>query len=350
MLAQQEKQRTIHWGIMSSGNMMRGQAMDSRPKTLSVVIPVYNAEKWLSVCVDSVLAATDDTAEIILINDGSKDGSKELIEGYERRYPDRIIAITKPNSGSGETRNYGIAKSTGKYICFIDSDDYVDKDYFEKFVSAIEETGADVVVGGYKRIVDGKLQFTMIPQDVPWARFQILAPWAKIFDLDFIKRNGLRFVPLVLGDDDHFATVAYSYANKVAILPYAGYNFICNKESITQTKHRGLRRDIELTDLLDRIDADVKQRDELLYLHYIKLGAYYMLHSGRQATKARFIEEHGKLMDWYRAHQVPLKFPMHGITSSEPLRIRLGVNVYLFCAKTHLMGVFAGIYCRGKQE
>lgn len=321
--------------------------MGSHEKKLSIVIPVYNAEKWLPKCVDSILAATDDTAEILLINDGSKDGSKALIESYQDRYPDRIIAISKPNSGSGETRNMGIEKSSGKYICFIDSDDYVDRDYFEKFVDAIERTGADVVVGGYKRIVNGKEQFAVIPKDVPWARFQILAPWAKIFDLDFIKRNHLKFVPLVLGDDDHFATVAYSYADKVAILPYAGYNFICNEESITQTKHKGLRKDIELTDLLDRIDADVKKHDELLDLHYIKLGAYYMLYSGRMATKERFMEEHAKLINWYKQHNVPLRYPVTSITTSDPLKIRLAVKDYVILTKLHLMGAFASLYCKG---
>lgn len=321
--------------------------MGDRVKKLSIIIPVYNAEKWLPSCVDSIIAATDDTAEILLVNDGSKDGSKKLIESYQDRYPNRVIAISKPNSGSGETRNLGLAKATGKYVTFIDSDDYVDRDYFEKFVDAIERTGADVVVGGYKRIVDGKKQFKVVPKDVPWARYQILAPWAKIFNLDFIRRNHLKFVPLVLGDDDHFVTVACSYANKVAVLSYAGYNFICNRESITNTKHKGLRRDIELTELLDRIDADVNKRDELLNLHYLKLGVYYMLRSGRLATKERFMEEHVKLMDWYREHNVPLNFPVTSITTSDPLQVRLAVKIYLMLAKAHLISAFASVYCKG---
>ena len=321
--------------------------MGDRVKKLSIIIPVYNAEKWLPSCVDSIIAATDDTAEILLVNDGSKDGSKKLIESYQDRYPNRVIAISKPNSGSGETRNLGLAKATGKYVTFIDSDDYVDRDYFEKFVDAIERTGADVVVGGYKRIVDGKEQFEVVLKDVPWARYQILAPWAKIFNLDFIRRNNLKFVPLVLGDDDHFVTVAYSYANKVAVLSYAGYNFICNRESITNTKHKGLRRDIKLTELLDRIDADVNKRDELLNLHYLKLGVYYMLRSGRLATKERFMEEHVKLMDWYREHNVSLNFPVTSITTSDPLQVRLAVKIYLMLAKAHLISAFASVYCKG---
>ena len=157
----------------------------------------------------------------------------------------------------------------------------------------------------------------------------------------------MKFVPLVLGDDDHFVTVAYSYANKVAILPYAGYNFICNTESITNTKHKGLRRDIELTELLDRIDADVHKHDELLNLHYLKLGVYYMLHSGRLATKERFMEEHAKLINWYKQHNVPLRYPVTSITTSDPLKIRLAVKGYVILTKLHLMGVFASFYCKG---
>ncbi|MGI6230027.1 MAG: glycosyltransferase family 2 protein [Tractidigestivibacter sp.] len=213
--------------------------MESERKKLSVVIPVYNAEKWLSGCVDSVLAATDDSAEILLINDGSKDGSKGLIEDYQARYPNKVIAISKPNSGSGETRNFGLERATGKYVCFIDSDDYVDPDYFDKFVSAIETTGADVVVGGYKRVVNGEVQFEVIPKDVPWSRFQILAPWAKIFDLDFINKNHLRFAPLVLGDDDHFATVAYSYADKGPSCPMRDTTSSATKRASPRPSTRG---------------------------------------------------------------------------------------------------------------
>lgn len=292
---------------------------------------------------DSIIAATDDDAEILLINDGSK----EIIEDYHDRYPNRIVAISKSNSGSGETRNLGLVKATGKYVTFIDSDDYVDRDYFKKFVDAIARTGADVVVGGYKRIVDGKEQFEVVPKDMPWARFQILTPWAKIFNFDFIRRNNLKFVPLVLGDDDHFVTVTYSYADKVAIFPYAGYNFICNTESITNTKHKGLRGDIELTELLDCIDADDHKHDELLNLHYLNLGVYYMLHSGRLATKERFVEEHAKLMDWYKGHNIALGYPVTSITTSDPLQVRLAVKIYLMLAKAHLTGAFASIYRKG---
>lgn len=322
--------------------------MLSSSKILSIVIPVYNLEKQLPVCVDSILQATDDSSEILLVNDGSKDGSKDVAESYQQKYPERVVAITQDNAGPGAARNLGIARAKGRYICFIDGDDVVEPEYIKKLVSAIGETGADIVVSGYKRVVDGKTDFTLIPQDIPWSRYLVMAPWAKIYDLDFIRRNGIQFSDTPIGEDVYFNTVAYSCSDKIAILPYAGYIYICNSESLTNTTSRGLRKEIEFTDLLDRIDRNVRRRDNLLNYQYIKYGVHYMLYSGRMATKARFMEEHGKLFDWYRRHDVPLKFPMGKETSSEFLRNRIAINGYLALTKMHLIGAFASIWCQGK--
>lgn len=326
---------------------VRGGSMASQEKKLSVVIPLYNLAKQLPGCMESVLAASDGQMEIVLVDDGSTDGTLAVAEGYKRQAPDRVVVVTQKNSGPGAARNLGIEKSHGTYISFIDGDDQVDKDFFHTLLAAIEKDHADIIVSGYRRVVDGKIDFTLVPQDIPWSRYLVMAPWAKVYSRDFIMRNGLRFSDSPIGEDVYFNTVAYSYADKIGILPYAGYSYICNSESLTNTKSRGLREDIEFTSLLDHIDADVKVRDELLNYQYIKYGIHYLLYSGRSATKERFLQEHGKLMDWYRAHQVPLKFPMGGVVSSEFFQNRLILNIYLLLTKAHLVGAFASIYCKG---
>ncbi|MGI6230028.1 MAG: glycosyltransferase [Tractidigestivibacter sp.] len=324
--------------------------MSPNDKLLSVVIPVYNLERQLPACVESVLEATDERAEILLVNDGSSDGSKELAESYQRSYPDRVVAITQENSGPGATRNLGIERACGTYISFIDGDDTVEREFFIKHLSAIESTGADVVVSGYKRIVDGKVDFMLKPEDIPWSRYLVTAPWAKIFSLDFIRRNNLRFSDSPIGEDVYFTTVAYSYADRVVTLPYTGYHYICNSTSLTNTKSTGLRADIDFTQLLDRINRDVRSRDRLLEYFFIKYGVHYLLYSGRLATKERFMEEHERIFDWYRDNDVPLSFPMGGEVSSEFFKNRFAINAYLALTKMNLIGAFASAYCKGAPE
>ena len=93
---------------------------------LSIIIPVYNVEKYLEKCVESILGQVEDDCEIILVDDGSTDGvCPELCDKYAEKYPEKVRVIHKLNGGVGDARNVGVENSKGDYICFIDSDDYV---------------------------------------------------------------------------------------------------------------------------------------------------------------------------------------------------------------------------------
>ena len=112
---------------------------------LSIIIPVFNAENTLKRCLDSVLQQKDDELEIVVINDGSKDLSDEIMQEYKLRYPEIISYYKKQNTGVADTRNYGIEKAKGKYIMFLDSDDYIDihlyniiKQYIERDIELIK--------------------------------------------------------------------------------------------------------------------------------------------------------------------------------------------------------------------
>ena len=104
---------------------------------VTIVIPVYNAEKTISKCIDSILNQTNENYQVLLIDDGSKDNSLKVIKEYEKNYPKKIKVISKENEGVVATRNLGIDLCKTKYIMFIDNDDYIDKDYVEQFLSAI---------------------------------------------------------------------------------------------------------------------------------------------------------------------------------------------------------------------
>lgn len=114
-------------------------------KLVSIIIPVYNAEKYLKKCLDSVISQTYTNIEILLINDGSSDESGYVCEYYEE-IDDRVKYFTCLNSGPAFTRNLGLSKATGEYIMFVDSDDYVSHEIVEKLVIAIEKNDGDVAV------------------------------------------------------------------------------------------------------------------------------------------------------------------------------------------------------------
>ena len=117
--------------------------------TLSVIMPVYNSEKFLKRSIDSVLNQTYRDLELILINDGSTDGSLSLCREYETK-DNRVIVIDKKNEGAGPTRNKGIETAKGKYIAFPDSDDWLDLNAYEICVDKMEESGADLLVFGIR--------------------------------------------------------------------------------------------------------------------------------------------------------------------------------------------------------
>ena len=100
-------------------------------KKISIIIPIYNAERHLEKCLKSVIEQTYKNLEIILVNDGSTDMSKKICEEYQKKDL-RIVLLNQSNMGPAETRNRGLSIATGEYISFIDSDDYIDKDFYNE--------------------------------------------------------------------------------------------------------------------------------------------------------------------------------------------------------------------------
>ena len=118
---------------------------------ISVIIPMYNAEKYVEKCLKSIINQTYRDLQIIIVNDGSKDNSQAICEEIAKT-DKRMILINTENKGAGSARNTGIENAQGEYISFIDSDDYVCPDYYERLLHMIENTGADIAVGRYARI------------------------------------------------------------------------------------------------------------------------------------------------------------------------------------------------------
>ena len=193
-----------------------------KPKVISVIVPVYNAEKTLRRCVDSLLSQDFPDAEIILINDGSTDASDELCRGYQAADA-RIVYRKKENGGVSSARNAGLDLATGTYITFVDSDDYVEPDYFQTILQLIEQSNPDwiqfsnTLLRGEARTVRQRASVSLSEQSDSIgeicsmiAHKSINCPWDKVYQKSILDRLQLRFPASVEIGEDWAFNVAYS--------------------------------------------------------------------------------------------------------------------------------------------
>lgn len=140
--------------------------MTNVPSKVSIIVPVYNVENYLTKCLDSLIGQSLQDIEILVVNDGSKDRSEEIIQQYARKYPGKIKAFSKENGGLSDARNFGIDRATGDYIGFVDSDDYVTEGMFEEMFLLAEKHDAKMVICNIQKVDEnGKVvqKLTQLP-------------------------------------------------------------------------------------------------------------------------------------------------------------------------------------------
>ncbi|MCL2790069.1 MAG: glycosyltransferase [Desulfobulbus sp.] len=219
------------------------EATFGNPPALSIIVPVYNAEPWLARCLDSLVHQPIRNIEIIVIDDQSTDGSLNIVREYEKKDPRiQIIALEK-NSGQAVARNAGLAVAAGEYIGFVDSDDFVDVDFYEKLLAAAGKTDADIVMGGYIR-KEGALSThkrSSVDGVVRQLSDKILrlvngSCCDKIFRATLIKEHKLQFPAGLYFEDNVFLVHAVYYSDKMAFVSDAFYNYFRNPAGTTSAK------------------------------------------------------------------------------------------------------------------
>lgn len=221
-------------------------------KKVSVVIPVYNTEKFLNQCLDSVCNQTLKEIEIICVDDGSTDRSAEILKEYAEK-DDRVQILTQKNSGSAIARNNGLAKSSGKYVIFWDSDDYFEKDALEKLYDRCEQEDADICVCGANKVdyetgdvwlcTTAYLNVKRVPANTfsPMENQKFLfcftceTVWNKLFRRLFLKEHDLKFPPFSYNEDTYLTHLAFLYAKRITILPMPLVNYRANNPSSLAT-------------------------------------------------------------------------------------------------------------------
>ncbi len=304
---------------------------------ISVIVPVYNAESFLHICVDSVLKQTFHDFELILIDDGSKDKSFQVMQNLsEIDY--RIQVYHHENHGAGYTRNRGIQLASGKYITFIDSDDYVNEDYLDTFIKSIEDN--DVLISGYNKVSmdEHKLLFTSIPKDCIWTEFKYVSTCAKMYSLDFLKANNIKYAPLKIGEDVYFNLSMNSITNKIKIIPYAGYNYCLNQNSVTQN-HNTLNKDNKILDLLNRIYNDLalneKYSNKMIQYFYLKTVVLFLLMQVNVCDKKAYLKFCKEGFEFLKS----MGYDSFSLVEEDELKVKLCTTIYWLANKLHLNGL-----------
>lgn len=266
---------------------------------ISIVVPVYNAEKYIGVCVNSVLEQTYSNFELLLINDGSKDCTLEVLKSYK---DSRIKVYSFENQGAGKTRNKGIQLSRGKYITFIDSDDYIDKDYLERLHQEIQDN--DVLISGYKKVSleDHSLMYVSKPKVSVWDEFRYVATWGKLYSLDFLKNNHIEYEKFVLGEDVYMNIKCNSLTNKVRVIDYAGYNYCFNPNSLTQSK-KSVQGNNDILMLLNKIQSTLnldKYKKKYIDYFYLKTVVQYLLMQANVLEKISYSKIYNESFDFLK--------------------------------------------------
>lgn len=166
--------------------------MSSIPAKISVIVPVYNVEKYLAKCIDSLLRQTWQHLEIIVINDGSSDRSPEIIDDYAQRFPEKIKAAHQKNGGLSDVRNTGIDAATGAFIGFVDSDDFVSETMFEEMLNLAEKHDAEMVICNIQKVDEVGNVIQKLPQIPNMPEKIILEDHFSVFsDLSYFACNKL---------------------------------------------------------------------------------------------------------------------------------------------------------------
>lgn len=222
-------------------------------KLLSVIIPLYNSARWLPKCLDSVLNqdVLEEDLEIICINDGSPDDSEQIARQYQSEHPDSIVVLSQENQGPSGARNNGMRHASGKYLCFVDPDDYVEPNVFGGLLKQMEDGRLDMLRFNYQIVDeeyrsvnkrDFELQFDYSPCVMTGAEF--LANrldiacniWRYIYRTELIVKNGIWCFTGDYFDDTPWLPLVLLKANRLGICGTVAYDYQERRDSLVKCK------------------------------------------------------------------------------------------------------------------
>ena len=246
-------------------------------KKISIIIPVWGVEQYIGKCLDSLVNQKLEDVEIIVVNDGSPDNSQKIIDEYVKKYPDKVKSYIKENGGQGSARNYGIEVSTGEYIAFVDSDDFVELDMFEKMYKKAKKDKSDIVVCGSYNVSEDYSKkekdvfVNNYDTDLENVLFGKMAVWNKIYKRNIIIDNKITFKEKVWYEDLAFTLKAIINSSKFSFINEAFYDYLIRQGSTMNNSN--IERNLEILQAFDDVLEYIQQTKKQKYMEMIEFLA-----------------------------------------------------------------------------
>lgn len=272
---------------------------------ISVIVPVYNVEKYLDKCLDSLVNQTLKDIEIIIVNDGSPDHSQDIIDRYANKYSKKVKAFKKENGGLSDARNYGLSRAKGEYVLFVDSDDYIDINTCEKLYNKATSNNYDIVLFKYYIVYPKSKKLMNVlseyhdKNNISKNEYLLSTPSAcnKLFKTKFLIDNKFSFPVGIIYEDYASISTLILYNPKIAFVNKALYYYIQSDVSITRRPVYNKKfEDIFIASdiLYDKLKSSDDVYDELEY-HFID----YLLYEGSlNFYKYRRIDNIKRISSW----------------------------------------------------
>lgn len=230
---------------------------------VSVIVPFYNVEGYIEKCLETLVNQTLQDIEIILVNDGSKDRSVNIVKKFQRNYPEKIVYLEKENGGLSDARNYAIPYAKGEYIAFLDSDDYVEKDMYQKMYNLAVKEESDMVECDFCWEYPDKTRKD-VGEIYHGAKEMIekirVVAWNKLIKKEILEDTKIHFPKGYRYEDVEFTYKLIPYIKKVSFLKEACIHYIQREGSISNSQNERTR---EIFDVLEHV-----------LQYYKKIGIY----------------------------------------------------------------------------
>lgn len=247
---------------------------------ISIIVPVYNVEKYLEKCLISLVNQTLKDIEIIIINDGSTDNSQKIIDKFKKEHTN-IKSIEQKNQGQAVARNVGLEYCTAEYVTYVDSDDYVELDMMKKLYKNVEKNKYDIVISNIIKEEGNKKyifkNFWQVSKDAN-KNFMTshMGPVARLYKREFLINNNFKFLEGVIYEDLGSIPILGMYTDKIIYVDDAYYHYVIRAgSSMKQTKYNKKMEDIfkVMNNLSNKIDEQYSEELEYLYIEHLLYGA-----------------------------------------------------------------------------
>jgi glycosyltransferase involved in cell wall biosynthesis len=241
---------------------------------VSIVVPVYNVEKYIDKCLNSLVNQTLMDIQIVVVDDGSTDSSAEIINIYEKKYLEKILYIRKKNGGLSDARNTGIQYASGEYIGCVDGDDYVEPTMYEKMYNIAVEEDADLVecdfFWEYPKKIEKDVGQIYAKKDM-LIKARVIA-WNKIIKKDLIKKYDIRYPVGLRYEDVEFFYKLVPHINRIGFLKEPCYHYVQRKNSIL---HYYNEQTSDIFKILENV-LMYYQKEEIFEKYYVQLEYIYI--------------------------------------------------------------------------